>query len=260
MPSGFSCRSSFRATTICRLCVLLVAACLLASCRGLDEGGSKGSRGLQAVTAETLDGDILCYFYNAATNKARLTNWCGAKSGGNYVNGPCTGASAWKAVACTNGRVASVDLPNAGVYGSNDLGGGSIPTQLGGLTGLTYINFGANSLSGSIPTQLGGLTGLTFLDLWGNSLSGSIPTQLGKLTGLTYLALNGNSFTGPIPASFCSLQPSIGLWLLSNPGFTCYPSCLASYSTFMNYKGSLSAECPSGTPACCAHSDVFFRC
>ena len=201
------------------------------------------------ATAETLDGDILCYLYDAAINKAPLTNWCGAKSGGNYVNGPCsTGASAWKAVACTNGRVTSVDLYSAGVSGSNGLGGGSIPTQLGELTGLTYLDLPYNSLSGSIPPQLGGLTGLTVLNLYSNSLSGSIPSQLGELTGLTGLSFSTNSLTGPIPASFCSLQPSIYLTVNSNPGLTCYPSCMASYSWFMNNKGSLSAECPSGTP------------
>ena len=172
-----------------------------------------------------------------AAGQAKLTNWCGAKdAAGNYVKRPCsTGASAWKAVACTNGRVTRVDLPGAGVRGSNGLGGGSIPTQLGELTGLTVLHLSTNSLSGSIPIQLG------------------------ELTGLTYLSLHTNSLTGPIPASFCSLQPSITLRVFSNPGLTCYPSCLASYSVFIDKKGSLSAVC-GGTPTCCAYSDVFFRC
>ena len=72
---------------------------------------------------------------------------------------------------------------------------------------------------------------------------------LGGLTRLTDLNLDTNSLTGPIPASFCSLMSRIFLHVDSNPGLTCYPSCLASYSTFMSNKdSSFSAVCPSGTP------------
>ena len=67
------------------------------------------------------------------TNKAALTNWCGAKSGGttgSYVNGPCTGTGgAWLGVTCGvvggASRVTKIDMYNAGVTSI----GGSLPTS-----------------------------------------------------------------------------------------------------------------------------------
>ena len=47
-------------------------------------------------------------------------------------------------------------------------------------------------LSGTLPTQLGALTVLAWLDLDRNKLSGSLPTHLGALTALTDLDLDGN--------------------------------------------------------------------
>ena len=198
-------------------------------------------------TVDTDDGDILCYFYSAATNKAALTNWCGTKSGGNYVNGPCTGANVWHGVTCINGRVTRVDLYSAGVYGSNGLGGGSIPAELGGLTGLTFLNLKQNSLSGSIPSQLGLLTGLTYLGLYGNQLGGTIPTQLGALPLLSHLALNNNQLVGIIPTSFCGFPSTNVLRVASNPGITCYPQCLSANTVFMTGRGRGIWACTAGT-------------
>ena len=214
---------------------------------------------------ESQDGDVLCAFYNTmpAGGKAKLTNWCGTKSGGNYINGPCTGtAGAWKGVTCAVvggvGRVTRLDtcqydngctlLTDLGGSLPSSIGGldalillrltfsalsGSIPSSLGGLTGLTLLGLDGNSLTGSIPSSLGALTGLSQLAFGINSLSGSIPSSIGALTGLRQLYLNGNSLTGGVPASFCSLQPSISLHVNTNPGLTCYPPCLAADPNFL---------------------------
>ena len=76
---------------------------------------------------------------------------------------------------------------------------GSIPTELGNLSNLTYLSLDRNSLSGRIPTELGNLSNLTDLYLSLNSLSDSIPTELGNLSNLTRLRLRGNSLSGSIP-------------------------------------------------------------
>ncbi len=55
------------------------------------------------------------------------------------------------------------------------------------------------SLSGSIPGELGRLSGLTHLDLSNNSLTGEIPSELGDLPNLAEVRLSGNSLTGCIP-------------------------------------------------------------
>lgn len=62
-----------------------------------------------------------------------------------------------------------------------------------------------NKLSGRIPTELGLLTNLIFLDLEFNALNGTIPTELCQLTNLQYLSLRGNLLTGPLPSC-------MGLW------------------------------------------------
>ena len=58
-----------------------------------------------------------------------------------------------------------------------------------------------NGMTGTIPAELGSLTGLRFLNLEGNNLTGTIPVELGSLTNLTELYLGGNLLTGCIPES-----------------------------------------------------------
>ena len=77
---------------------------------------------------------------------------------------------------------------------------GSIPPELGGLTGLEYLDLRRNRLSGEIPRELGGLTNLRLLDLGRNGLTGEIPAHLGGLPNLQSLWLQGNQLTGCIPA------------------------------------------------------------
>lgn len=118
-------------------------------------------------------------------------------------------------------------------------------TSIGGLVALTFLEFGRKAgLSGSIPSSLGGLTGLTALGLAYNALSGTMPSALGALTKLTYLTLDNNALTGPVPSAFCSLQPSIDLQVQSNPGLTCHPPCLLTF-TSLNKDASLDA-CSAG--------------
>ena len=52
-----------------------------------------------------------------------------------------------------------------------------------------------DSRLGSLPTELGNLTGLTHLDLQCNSLRGSIPTELGNLHNLVFLRIVENGST-----------------------------------------------------------------
>ncbi len=101
---------------------------------------------------------------------------------------------------------------------------GSIPAQLGNLTGLEDLYLDGNRLSGSIPTRLGRLTNLDWLHLARNQLSGSIPTQLGGLSNLTDLRLESNSLSGELPLQLGGLRRLRKVYLKNNAGFTgCAP-------------------------------------
>jgi len=109
-----------------------------------------------------------------------------------------TAVSSWYGVTVPSGYVQSLAL------GSNQVTG-SIPSSLGNLTNLQFLDLSINQLTGNIPPQLGSLTNLVLLGLFDNQLTGSIPSQLGNLTNLQTLYLNNNQLTGNIPLSLGNL-------------------------------------------------------
>ena len=64
------------------------------------------------------------------------------------------------------------------------------------------------SLTGEIPSEIGNLTNLTYLNLGGNLLTGEIPPEIGNLTNLEWLGLKDNQLTGEIPQAVCNLIES----------------------------------------------------
>ena len=109
----------------------------------------------------------------------------------------------------TGGRVVVLDLLENGLSGS-------IPPELGRLTGLELLSLSHNQLSGSIPPELGNLVNLESLFLDRNQLSGSIPSELGRLTELKWLGLSQNQLSGSIPAELGNLINLEDLYLFSN--------------------------------------------
>ena len=83
---------------------------------------------------------------------------------------------------------------------------GWIPPELGSLTHLTHVNLANNDLIGPIPPVLGALVNLRELWLYNNNLSGPIPPALGDLDQLAFLSLASNRLTGPIPPVLGSLR------------------------------------------------------
>ena len=101
---------------------------------------------------------------------------------------------------------------------------GSIPAQLGNLSGLTSLYLDGNRLTGSIPPRLGRMLNLSWVHLKRNQLTGAIPTQLGALTNLTNLLLEDNQLSGPIPSQLSRLTNLRKVYLKRNAGFTgCVP-------------------------------------
>ena len=97
---------------------------------------------------------------------------------------------------------------------------GALPAGLGDLgPALKRLGLDGNQIS-ELPTEIGTLTGLTYLELSNNAIT-SLPTEIGALTGLRALYLDNNELTG-VPAEFRTVNPSGSCDLSNNdPGFSC---------------------------------------
>ena len=93
---------------------------------------------------------------------------------------------------------------------------GPIPQELAALANLRVMRLHHNRLTGTIPPELGTLANLQQLYLYVNRLSGSIPPELAALTNLRVLRLHHNRLTGPIPLELGVLGNLRQLHLHSN--------------------------------------------
>ncbi|KAJ7571238.1 hypothetical protein O6H91_01G156200 [Diphasiastrum complanatum] len=108
----------------------------------------------------------------------------------------------WRGVGCTAQTKYSVvtELSLSGMIN------GTLPSLIGNLVNLQYLELSYNDFQGGIPTDLGKLANLQFLSLQVCGLTGSIPSELGNLSKLEFLALNGNQLIGGIPHTLGYLQ------------------------------------------------------
>ena len=105
---------------------------------------------------------------------------------------------------------------------------GTIPPELGRLTRLRSLRLNHNRLTGPIPEELGEIIGLRSLELNDNMLTGLIPARLGRLTELESLHLDNNRLTGDIPTALSRLTNLWALWLGANQLGGCMPRFLDS--------------------------------
>ena len=108
--------------------------------------------------------------------------------------------SQWYGVKVNHdGYVYLLDLPNNNLKGT-------IPSEIGLLEKLNYLELNLNHLSGEIPESIVNIENLCELTLSSNDFTGEIPSWLGKLKNLAYLFLDNNSFTGAIPESIGDME------------------------------------------------------
>jgi len=84
---------------------------------------------------------------------------------------------------------------------------GTIPSEIGELTGLVSLDFRNNNIEGTIPTEFGSLASLETLLFDSNDLlSGSIPNDFGNLINLQKLQLQYTGLSGSMPNEICALR------------------------------------------------------
>ena len=108
---------------------------------------------------------------------------------------------------------------------------GSIPESIGNLSSLKILNLAGCHLTSTIPAELYRLTNLEKLYLSLNVFSGSISTSVGKLTNLKELMLSRATLSGPIPTEIGALVHLENMELYGNNLTGTIPSSIGSCSS-----------------------------
>jgi Leucine-rich repeat (LRR) protein len=122
---------------------------------------------------------------------------------------------------------------------------GTIPPEIGNLTGLTELWIYNTSMYGHFPDSLSDLRALEILVLANSYFSGEIPESLSSLSALEILDFSYNSMTGSLPLMLCNLESmtSFSVFLNLFSGTTsCIPVNVTDYLTYYNFLTGNMAE------------------
>ncbi|MED6181683.1 hypothetical protein PIB30_021612 [Stylosanthes scabra] len=98
----------------------------------------------------------------------------------------------------------NLNLSHCELYGNFH---GSIPSSLGNLNQLVYLDLGSSGFTiGTFPLFFMNLTKLSYLSLERCNLTGEIPSWIMNLTSLNHLHLKRNSLHGEIPRSLFGMD------------------------------------------------------
>uniref|UniRef100_A0A0E0HGM8 Receptor kinase-like protein Xa21 n=1 Tax=Oryza nivara TaxID=4536 RepID=A0A0E0HGM8_ORYNI len=86
---------------------------------------------------------------------------------------------------------------------------GTIPPSLSNITALRKLSFAFNSITGSIPGELGTLSGVEILYASSNRLLGGFPEAILNMSALVALSLSTNSFSAELPSGIGSSLPNL---------------------------------------------------
>ena len=151
-----------------------------------------------SISNETYN--ALYTFYNSTNGNNWRTN---CKSNWNFQSNnsqPCSEQNPWYGITCNHHcQITELNLPFCNLQGT-------IPTDLGNLTNMTYFYLSFNSLTGTIPTELGNMKNTNDFLLNSNNLTGTIPTEFGNMKNMTYFDLDTNKLTGTIPIELGNMK------------------------------------------------------
>jgi len=129
---------------------------------------------------------------------------------------------------------------------------GTLPSELGTMISLRWTRFGYNNLTGPIPSEIGALSSLLSFQIISSRLTGTLPPQLGNLAQVTQLQLAGNQLTGTLPSELGALNTLQALLVCNNTGLCgdipagVTPSAQPSWGCETALEGTLlGSECPT---------------
>jgi len=124
-----------------------------------------------------------------------LTMWYSLSD--NFDEPPLEDECEWEEVVCHDSKVTEIHMARKGWNGM-------IPTTIGLLKGLEFVDLAENKLRGTIPEQLFECNDLKFLYLHDNQLIGTLSDLVGDLYYLERIFLSRNKLTGTLPRTLRS--------------------------------------------------------
>jgi Leucine-rich repeat (LRR) protein len=152
-------------------------------------------------------------YWNSSANKYQ-TPW---NFNSNNLNAPCNVSNPWSGLTCiiiddSNCNINEINLSNFNLTGF-------IHPNLFNINTLSKLKLDTNYIASSIPSTIGNLKNLIFLDFYKNEITGTIPIQLCNLVLLEAIHLDFNHFIGSIPHEFSQLN-KLNFINLRNNNFT----------------------------------------
>ena len=149
---------------------------------------------------------------------------CG--SGNTYLNGYCYSQTDLDVLQglIDSANSLNMDMDTDTISGVQSLELGLQEWQSGRLKTLDcYWEADKCNLSGPLPSNIGNLDSLEYLDVQQNNITGGIPETLAELSALYTFSADSNSFSGSIPDGLCNIE---NLDISDNQFCPCYPSCI----------------------------------
>ncbi|KAH6787119.1 hypothetical protein C2S52_006671 [Perilla frutescens var. hirtella] len=118
------------------------------------------------------------------------------------------------------GQLSSLSkLELLGVGGNNLTG--SFPAWIGNFSSRFFgLSLALNSFHGSIPPEIGRLSGLTFFQIYGNQFSGELPSSIYNLSLIKFFSVTQNRLHGEIPSDIGLKYPNVEIFAGGVNNFT----------------------------------------